>query len=411
MRARLIFLYFGFLFLVLFPTVVFGNGFAINEQSTRVIGRGGAFVAQADDPSAVYYNPAGIVQLEGTQATAGLNFVMPKATFKSGVDSSALNTFVGKETDVEDSVFVIPNFYITHKIGDQWGLGFGAFSNFGLGTDWPDNWDGRFLLGGTDANLKTFSLNPVVAYRPIPKLSLSAGAVFQYLDIELKNKRFTGTRLEPEQILEGDNWEVGWNIGVLFRLMDEVQLGAAYRSRVDHAIDGTFEISGILDTGAKADLELPSVLLLGIAWTWHDLTLEFDAHWTEWSTYQKLEVLLDNGTTISNEKAWKDVWAYRFGAEYQLNERFDLRAGLVFDKSPIPDRTLDILVPSGDRWLFTGGLGVHYNKWTIDLAYNFLLDEDRTFDNDAGVSAAGALTGEFKDIYAHIFGINVSYRF
>jgi len=411
MEIRLMFCYFCFIFLVFLPSVVLGSGYAINEQSTRVIGRGGAFAAQADDPSAVYYNPAGIVQLEGTQVSAGLNFVIPTATFKSSTDSSTLNTYVGKETDVDDAVFVIPNFYITHKATDQWSFGFGTFSNFGLGTDWPDDWEGRFLIGGTDADLKTFSLNPVIAYRPIPKLSLSAGLVIQYLDIELKNKRFTGTALEPDQKLEGDSWEVGWNIGALFWLTDEIRLGASYRSRVDHNIEGKFNISGILDTGIKADLELPSILFLGVAWTWNDLTLEFDGHWTEWSTYEKLEVSLDTGSSILSEKDWENVWAYRFGAEYKLNKIVDLRAGLVFDESPIPDQTLDVLVPSGDRWLFTAGLGVHCNKWTFDFAYNFLFDEDRTFNNDAGVSAAGALTGEFKDIYAHIFGINVSYKF
>ncbi len=172
MKIRLMFCYFYFIFLVFLPSVVLGSGYAINEQSTRVIGRGGAFAAQADDPSAVYYNPAGIVQLEGTQVSAGLNFVVPTATFKSSTDSSTLNTYVGKETDVDDSVFVIPNFYVTHKATDQWSLGFGTFSNFGLGTDWPDDWEGRFLIGGTDADLKTFSLNPVIAYRPIPKWTI-----------------------------------------------------------------------------------------------------------------------------------------------------------------------------------------------------------------------------------------------
>lgn len=411
MKYRVIFGCLLVSFLVVVPTVVFGNGFATNEQSTRVIGRGGAFVAQADDPSAVYYNPAGIVQLEGTQATGGVNFIIPTVTFKSSVNDTTLNTSVGKETDLEDNVFAIPNFYITHKFVDQWSLGFGAFSNFGLGTDWPDDWEGRFLIGGTDAKLTTFSLNPVIAYRPIKKLSLSAGLVIQYLDIELENKRFTGTAAEPDQKLEGDNWEAGWNIGALFWLTEEIRLGASYRSRVDHDVDGTFKISGILDTGAKANIELPAVLYLGAAWMWESLTLEFDAHWTEWSTYEKLEVNLDTGSSILSEKDWEDVWAYRFGAEYKLNEMFDLRAGLVFDESPIPDRTLDVLVPSGDRWLFTMGLGVHYTKWTFDFAYNIVLDEDRTFDNDAGVSAAGTLRGEFKDAYVHIFGFNVSYKF
>ena len=421
MRTRLMLSGFYFVFLILFPAVVFGNGFATNEQSIRVIGRGGAFAATADDPSAVFYNPAGIVQLEGTQATAGFSVIIPKSSFESSVTDTTLSTTVGQSTDLEDRAFLIPNVYITHKLMDQVSLGFGTFSNFGLGTDWPDEWPGRFLTGGTEASLSTISLNPVVAYRLIPKLSLSAGLVIQYLEIKLENKRslLPFSTIEPDQELKGDSWQVGWNLGALFWLTDEIRLGASYRSRVDHSIDdGTVKTTGIpaalggdLDTGASADIELPSILYLGVAWTWEALTLEFNAQWTEWSTYEKLEVNLDTGTTTLSEKDWDDVWAYRFGAEYKLKPWLDLRAGVIWDETPIPDRTLDVLVPSGDRLLLTGGLGFHYEKWTFDLAYNYLIDEDRTFDNDAGVSSAGTLTGEFKDGSTHIFGINVTYRF
>lgn len=169
--------------------------------------------------------------------------------------------------------------------------------------------------------------------------------------------------------------------------------------------------------GPDTDIELPAVLYLGIAYKWNDLTLEFDAQWTEWSTYEKLEVRLTSGSTISKWKDWKDVWAYRFGAQYRLNEWLDLRAGIVFDETPIPDDTLDPLVPSGDRWLFACGFGSHYEKWTVDFAYNYVLDEDRTFNNEAGNygtisgTRVGRLTGEFTDVQVHVFVLNVSYRF
>ena len=409
---------FTFFFL---PALAFGSGFAINEQSAKAIGMGGAFVAQADDPSAVFYNPAGIVQLEGIQVSAGISPIIPQATFESNTNDSIRNTWGGKTTDVEDTIHWIPNFYATYKLSDHWSFGFGGFSNFGLGTDWPDDWEGRYTTGGTEAKLTTFSLNPVVAFRPIDRVSLSAGLVAQYLDVLLENKRFLSPNLaDANSKLSGDDWNWGWNLALLFWVTDNIKFGASYRSRVDHGITGgTLLITGIpaalggdVSEGASADVELPSVLYLGVAWTHGPLTLEFDGQWTEWSTYEKLEIRLDDGTVNSSPKNWDDVWAYRFGAQYRLNEFLDLRAGIVYDDGPIPDETLDPLLPSGDRWLYTVGFGVHYEKWTVDLAYNYLNDESRSWDNESGdAGPPGRLTGRFKDVAAHIFGLNVSYRF
>ena len=268
----------------------------------------------------------------------------------------------------------------------------------------------------------------MVAFRPIKRLSLAAGPVVQYLDITLKNKRSLAPFFlsqDADVKIQGDDWEWGWNVAALFWIMDDLKVGASYRSRVDHSVTGgdffltnmPASLGGDVSLGAEADLELPAVLYLGIAYTWNDLTFEFDAQWTEWSSYEKLEVRLGNGSVISKAKNWDDAWAYRFGAQYRLNQWVDLRAGIVFDETPIPNETLDVLVPSGDRWLFTFGFGTHYEKWTVDFAYNYLRDEDRTFNNEAGEyntltqSPAGQLTGEFEDFQAHIFSINVSYRF
>lgn len=408
--------------------MVFASGFAINEQSAKALGMGGAFTAQADDPTAVYYNPAGIVQLEGIQVSAGISPIIPSGTFKSSTNDTVLDTWVGKSTDLDDTVFWVPNAYVTYQINDKWSLGFGTYSNFGLGTDWPDNWEGRYQVGGTKADLKTLSINPVVAFRPIKRLSVSAGPVVQYLNIVLKNKKSLYPLFPSQDAdvkIEGDDWEWGWNVAALFWITDDLKVGASYRSRVDHSVTGgnfyltnmPAALGGDKSYGAEADLELPAMLYLGVAYTWNDLTLEFDAQWTEWSTYEKLEVQLSNGSVISTAKNWDDAWAYRFGAQYRLNQWVDLRAGIVYDVTPIPDETLDVLVPSGDRWLFTLGFGTHYEKWTVDFAYNYLMDDDRSFNNAAGdydtltQSPAGRLTGEFKDFHANIFALNVSYRF
>lgn len=409
--------------LVLLPALAFGSGFGINEQSTKAVGMGGAFVSQADDPSAVYINPAGIVQLEGTQVSAGLSLIyVPDVKFKSN-GTSVFGT-PGQTTAADPQTFFIPNFYITHKFSDRFSLGLGEFTNFGLKTEWPDDWEGRYITGGTRADIRTVSINPVMAFRPFKPVSLSAGPVLQYLDAELKNKQFLGLGVPDAEVkLKADNWEWGWNVGLLLWLTDKVKFGASYRSAVKHNFtDGALEIIGIpgrgaLREGLRADLKLPAILYLGLAVTQGPLTLEFDGQWTEWSSFDRLEADFDTVPRISRPRDWRNAWAYRFGAEYKLNTYLDLRAGIIFDETPIPDQTLDPLLPTGDRWLYTVGTGLHLGHLTVDLAYNFLDDEERTFKNDAGdynaliAPGLGKVTGKFEDTYAHIFMLNVSYRF
>jgi long-chain fatty acid transport protein len=459
MKKGWIAMWFGVLSLVLVPGLAFGSGFAINEQDAKAVAMGGAFVAQADDPSAVYYNPAGILQLEGTQVSVGMSPIMPDAKFetdgnRANLPPPVLSTWrgpsAGATTSIEDDTFWIPNAYITQKINDRWGFGFGAFSNFGLATEWPDDWEGRFITGGVKAEITTLSLNPVIAFKPVERLSLAAGPVLQYLDIELKNKipnvrgfplgttgpPIIGPGAVPEAgvKLTGDDWAWGWNAALLYGITDTLKFGASYRSRIKHTITGgdvKFSpegVNGYTNTGGSADLELPAIGYLGLAWCSKPLTLEFDVQWTEWSTYHELKVQFDDPlggvvSGIQSEKDWKNVWAYRFGAQYSVTDYLDLRAGIIYDPSPIPNKSLDPLLPSGDRWLYCVGFGTHYQKFTFDFAYNYLDDESREFDNSVGDAptnpVTGApifgpgtrMTGKFKDVDAHIFAINLSYKF
>ena len=412
---------------ILLPAAALGHGFLINELDTKAFSMGGAFVAQADNPSAVYFNPAGMVELDGTQMSAGFSIILPSFSFKSN-GTSAFGQ-AGEKTDAKDQTFFIPNIYLTHKLNDQWSLGLGGFSNFGLSTQWPDDWEGRFITGGTEASLVTGSINPVVAFRPTEKVSLGGGIVAQYVDITLKNKRFLGLGApEADVKLSGDNWGWGWNLSLMLWLTEELKFGASYRSRIKQEIDGKTEITGLGALGlsdikrdTSADIELPDIVYLGLAWSRGPWTLEFDGQWTGWSSYDELAADFDQpifgSTGISSDKNWKDVWAYRFGANYRLNDNWDLRAGIVYDESPIPDETFDPLVPSGDRWLYALGLGYNTDRFTIDFGYNYLDDESRVFDNEAGdynqsiAPGLGQMTGKFVDVYSHLFMINFIYRF
>ncbi|MBZ4643894.1 MAG: rane protein involved in aromatic hydrocarbon degradation [Deferribacteraceae bacterium] len=424
--------------LITLPALVFANGFQINEQGVKSLGMGGAFVAQADNPDAVYYNPAGITQLEGAQISLGLSPITPTVTFDSDQ--------TGKSTDAKKQTFYIPIFYATLKATDRVSVGFGTFSNYGLATEWPSDWEGRYITGGTKAEIVTLTLNPNIAYKLTDKLSIAVGLDIQKLEVTLANKLklikadINGDNNDETILLDSDgdselsadDWAYGYNIAIHYSITKNWKAGISYRSKIKHEIkDGTADISvptgTVIEDGTQTpsmslqktgstNLTLPDILYIGTSYKLGKFTFELDGQWTGWSSYDKLEVTFEDGSVQSKPKDWDDVWAIRFGMQYKVNDMLDLRAGLIRDYSPIPDETLDPLVSSGDRWLYALGFGLNFENLSIDFAYNYLDDENRTFNNNVGSEApygitAPQMTGEFKSADAHIFGISVTYRF
>lgn len=416
--------------LLLIPAAAMGSGFAVAENGTKAVAMGGAFVAQADDPSAVYFNPAGIVQLDGFQFATGISYIAPAATFESA-GTSALRVPSGTAADQETDGIFVPYAYATYKYNDKMSFGVGSFSNYGLASEWPENYELRYVTGGTFAEIVTISINPVVAYKVSDKISLAVGPVMQYGEVTLENKlptfainpAFAGAP-DGHLKLEGDDFSWGFNLAALFWLTDNVKLGLSYRSEVEHELSGDTNVSALplpflnQTVGVDADLTLPAVTYAGIAWINGPLTLEFDIQYTEWSSFEKLDaafnqpvLALGGVTSVNRAFNWDDAVALRFGLEYRLSEMVALRCGLIYDESPIPDETLSPLIPSGDRWLYTIGLGYKSGKMTLDFAYNYLDDEGRNFQNpNAEVDPFGA-TGDFNDVSAHILMVGFSYAF
>ena len=423
----------GTLYLPILSSPAFGNGFEIYQQGAKAVGMGGAFAAQADDPTAIFYNPAGISQLNRTQVSIGISAIRPKMTFQSD-GNPIMGSAAGQETDIKDNTWFVPNGYVTHKLNDLFSIGLGGFSNFGLGVEWPRSFEGRFSQGTIKTILKTYAINPVVALAPVEWASFGFGPVLQYMDINLQNFAFIAPPVPPltpdrnlsqtvEAKLKGNDWAWGWNAGLLLHLPLNFHIGASYLSRISHEItDGRQELSllssGALikKQGASSKITLPSSFKGGIAWKKDPFTFEADAHWTEWSTYGTLEAQFSDGTSLSVPKNWHDSWTYIFGVQYALSRYFDLRAGFRYGESPVPRDTLDPLVPSGIRKTYCFGLGSHFGPLTIDLGYNYVQDEARKWNNASGDVRLGPVTltrvtGRFKDGDAHILAANISYTF
>ncbi len=361
-----------FLFAILssfLPGMVYGAGFQLPEQGIAAMGQANAFVAQADDPSAVYYNPAGILQLEGTQTTLGTTLISTSMKFTNTSTSltapSTLGTlgFSGKETDAEDLLFVLPHLYVTHRVNDRWGLGLGLFSPFGLATEWPQDWEGRFV--SYQIELGTMYVNPVVAFSPSPGLTFSAGLQYVYSTVELKRRLDLsplGPLGEGNLAIEdgsGDGW--GYNFALLVKLNEQNTLGAAFRSQVnvDYEGDAKFSVPPIVaalfpDGPVRTDVAMPSIFEIGLAnRSISDLTLSFDLQWVGWSSISHLSLDFENNTAAVTDTAdprnWNDTLRILAGAEYALTPNWDVRLGYVWDPTPVPPETLDTLLPDNNR--------------------------------------------------------------
>lgn len=410
---------FCLLCLLLLPSEVLASGFAFSDQDAKANAMGGAFTAQADNPSAVYYNPAGIVQLEGLQVSANVDYAICNAAFNSNGTSAAGSS--GKTDGVEGQYF-IPSLFSTYKLNNQFSVGLGVFSDFGLGSEWPDEWEGRYIPGATEARVSVMSINPTVAYKPHEKISVALGLVSQYLDFKMENKipnPFSPFNPDTDlhSKLTGNDWAIGFNVGFLYQIIDSVKFGVSYRSKVKHKIGIKQEITGMPTDRGKTDFDLPDVLSLGLAWSGEQWTFEFDTQWTGWSTYNKMALDFDTFPDQTLTQDWSDTWAYRLGAQYEINKSFDIRAGIAFEQTPVPVSTLSPTIPCTDRWMYSIGGGYNRDSWSIDFSYTYKTDAGATFNNAVGDYSAifsapvGQVTGELEDIDMHLIALSFNYRF
>ena len=396
-------------------------GFALVQQGTAAMGQGNAFVAEANDASAIFYNPAGLNQIKRAQVYQASFFNYPDREFSGG----------GQDSQTNHRIYRSLTAYIAIPVHDRVALGLGFFSPFGMGTAWPPTWAGRYIT--TFSSLHTYCLNPVVSVRVLENLSLAAGFDVLWSQVRLKRKTpvVVGGRAFPDGEIElnGRGSGLGYNFGLHYEPWPGLKLGAAYRSKIKVNHDGGLSTNlppplgpGPSSAG-QAALVYPPSLTMGIAYSrFKPFTFEFDATWTGWSTYDKLKVNLDtpvpvNGvlnTTITTPKNWRDSWAFRFGANYEVNETMKLRAGYIYDLTPVPDSTFDPQVPDANRHIFTVGSDLKVlQRFTLGFAYNYILSESRTKSNILvvnGVPTPLQANGRYNSD-VHSLGLSWSFQF
>ncbi len=362
-------------------TPALAGGFAQPDQDAFVVARGMAFVATADNPSAIYYNPAGITQCEGQQLRLGVYGIYLNTTYKSPE---------GKEFDSGRHYHALPQvFYTWSPDTIPLSFGLGLYTPFGLESSWPQNTGFRTVA--LQSELDCYTINPAVAWRIRDNLSVSAGLVVDYVDVDLRS----GLTPLPNNDLfriNGDGWGVSYNLGVLYKPHEKVSLGVSFRGPTTVHIDGYTEtqMAEVLPSpaysSAEAHLPLPLAMMCGVSYRptpkWN---IEFDAAYTDWSTL---------GTVTVNQSApvtalgipqhvplifdWQSSWYYELGATRYLGKNWSVSAGYIFNQNSMPDSHYNPAVADLDRHFLSVGAGFKIKRYDFDIAYQLGLSGTRT---------------------------------
>ena len=409
--------------LVLLATQLsFAAGFGIYEWSARGNALGGATVGRADDPSALATNPAGITQLNGVQVLGGFTAIHPVLDIRTNDEWTSSD---------KDSLWIPPHFFATWKINDRYSIGLGTFSRFGLGSVFDEDWAGRY--NSYEAVIESMSINPNVAVKVTDNLSAAFGVDATYMNIIMKKKLNFSQIVQPEgdADLQADGMGYGFNMGLHYQPCQYAKLGLSYRSPVTMKVTGDADFSDIpaalagtffKDTSVSGTVTLPDSFSFGVAlYPVDKLSVEVGVVYTLWSKYDELKINYGSPVRTSagpttqtvTTKNWSDVWRFNIGLEYAALDWLDLRLGYVFDQSPLNDDTIDYLVPANDRHLLNGGLGFHWDNWTVDLNYTYLMIMDRDIDarNPYADGTYEIYEGEIDNADAHMVGLSVGYKF
>lgn len=411
-------------------------GFMLTEQSVTGLGRAyaGAGIV-GDDNSAVWYNPAGMTLLSGTQFQMGGVFVTLDFPLETTDGSYSDN---GRKYSVP-----IPHMFFTSQLNDDMWFGFGLTVPYGMSTEYKRNSPLNEL--GMNAEVKVFDLNPNLAWKINDKVSFGAGVSLQYATAQFEaasgytpiSRALDGTPLygKPYGRLNVDSLAWGFNMGVMWSPAETVRVGLAYRSAINHHAEGKWRMGagGVRygsptgpivsnpefrqhtighSNSASADLTAPQTVLLTGTWEVTEaLRLSALIRWSDWSSFKELEIKSGNylpGSTVENR--WNDTWLFTLGADYKINDEWTVRGGVGYENGAVDDEYRTAVIPDADRlWLSCGATWNYDTNWKFDLGFTYLhgMGTPGLYDP----SDRTKKVAEFKKLDAYLVGAQFTYKF
>ncbi len=424
------------------------TGFFINQQSVPGIGRVDAGnSAIANDPSTIFYNPAGMTRLWSkkeiqagarTKTSAGLFVIIPRSTVTNTGSTATTPGTLGIPTayagsnakNPADPTPVFSLYAARPVIDDKLYFGLGVTTPFGLAVEYDRDWFGRYDT--VEAQLTTIDIAPTIAYRFNNSFSLGFGVDIQYakskLTLAVPNTLNPGgptVATDGFFDVSGDDWSAGFNVGALYAFSAATRVGIHYRSQMNHSISGNATTSGLTgllaalngQAKATAELSLPQIVSVGLAHQLNDeIQILADFNWFGWSSFDETRITFVNGAPdVVRQPNFRDTYAVSVGTEYAHTDTLTFRGGLKYDRTPTVDGFRDTSFPDADRlWI---GLGASYlptKRLTLDFAFAHAFFDDTsvalTRNYFGGTAAAGAININ-GDVSSRVSTIAIGLRY
>lgn len=368
--------------------------FRLPNQDPEAIARGNAFTATADNPSAIYYNPAGITQLEGHNISAGMYFVSAGTEFKS---------VTGAKAETDKSFQPVPQlYYVYSPENSPLSFGLGVYAAYGLALDWRDNPPFRNLA--QEGSVLYATVNPVVAYQIHPTLSLAIGPTINYSEAEFE--RGIGILPGDQFRFKGDGMDYGFNAGLFWHPHEQWAFGLNYRYATEVEYKGHSETFPYApETRTSGSIRYPQFVVGGVSYrpttNWN---FEVNIDWTDWDNVN--EIVFEN-TSFGNlpfPLNYTSGFMYEFGVTRRLPKDFFVSAGYFFSENSSPEENFNPIVPDADLHLGSFGFGRKGDRFSWAVAYHFGFNPEREIRN--GTAADGTY-----ETLNHAFNIAARFHF
>lgn len=451
------------------------QGSAVMTHSSCATAMGAAGVARpCDDGSAVLFNPGALVD---QPSVGGLGW--------TGIRTGGGFTYdiTGETIEREAGTASVPFGFASFRLGDRWAAGIGAFNPYGLTIEWPvctienprctdTNFEGRFV--GYETQLKNIYVQPTVAFRATPWLSIGAGLDVVMASIEINQRLDLATTPLPTQpfpnqtltfanlgvpmgtdfadaSLSGDGTGITFNVGATARVNEQWTVGVRYMhsaeidyegsaeftpivtdlrlgagnplgapagASLDAVLAGQFTSGALQNTDISTTLTLPAQLVLGAAFRpVPALTLLADYQWTSWEDFD--QATIDFANQAGSDQVlildYQNANTFRFGGEFGATEALALRAGFIFNTAAERAASVSPLLPEAERNYYSAGIGYRLPVGLgVDLGYQYIDQADRR-GRVRGRSSLGQTPQQLNvGVYhadASVFGVTLSYRF
>ena len=346
-------------------------GFRLPNQDPEAIARGNAFAATADDPAAIYYNPAGITQLPGENIQAGLYLITVGDSYKSPSGATARS---------DANIQPVPQVYYTRSFTNvPVSIGLGVYAPYGLGMNWGK--DTPFSTLAQNGKLVYATINPIIAWRICNSLSVGIGPTFNLSQASFA-RAITGP--SDQFTMKGSGADVGFNGGILWQPHPMLSFGINYRSRTEIDYEGTSHAAPYYPTvPTSASIKFPQNVVGGISFrpttNWN---VEVDVDWTDWSSVKQIVFRNTSFGDVPLTLDYRSGCIYEAGITRRLGNGYFASVGYMFSQNSSPNANFTPLIPDANLQLGGIGFGHHGRRWDWMISYQFAYNGGRTVTGD-----------------------------